>query len=382
MVTHRQQPATAKGMVFLNLEDETGLVNVICTPDVWKRFRKVARTAPALEIRGLLERTRASSTCSRGASSRSRSASPTCCAPATSTDRATRLRPHTGQSSPARHRSFTACSRGRHRRGDVSPAGGAEDFEGLVTRTTRGGADMGSMPRRIRAAGAVLVTLALAVIVGAASSGAAPADRAASSGTTSTPIKHLVVIFQENVSFDHYFGTYPNAANTERPAVPRPSPARRRERAQPAAADREPQRRQPAPLRPVEHQRRAHLRPGPQLHRRAARVRQRRDGQVPRRRSAPARARSPTGSACVAGDVMNYYDGNTVTALWNYAQHFAMSDNSFGTTFGPSSPGAINLVVRQHRRRRHDAHRQQPVDRDRRRARTPTSPPTARAASR
>ena len=41
---------------------------------------------------------------------------------------------------------------------------------------------------------------------------------------------------------------------------------------------------------------------------------------------------------------MNYYDGNTVTALWNYAQHYAMSDNSFGTTFGPSSPGAINLV--------------------------------------
>ena len=56
VVTHRQQPATAKGVVFLNLEDETGLVNVICTPDVWKRFRKVARTAPALEVRGVLER--------------------------------------------------------------------------------------------------------------------------------------------------------------------------------------------------------------------------------------------------------------------------------------------------------------------------------------
>ncbi len=53
---------------------------------------------------------------------------------------------------------------------------------------------------------------------------------------------------------------------------------------------------------------------------------------------------SPTGSACVAGDVMNYYDGNTTTALWNYAQRYAMSDNSYGTTFGPSSPGAINLV--------------------------------------
>ena len=48
--------APSKGVVFLNLEDETGLVNVICTPDVWKRFRKVARTAPALEIHGVLER--------------------------------------------------------------------------------------------------------------------------------------------------------------------------------------------------------------------------------------------------------------------------------------------------------------------------------------
>jgi error-prone DNA polymerase len=56
VVTHRQQPSTARGVVFLNLEDETGLINVICTPDVWKRFRRVARTAPALEVRGVLER--------------------------------------------------------------------------------------------------------------------------------------------------------------------------------------------------------------------------------------------------------------------------------------------------------------------------------------
>jgi Phosphoesterase family len=42
--------------------------------------------------------------------------------------------------------------------------------------------------------------------------------------------------------------------------------------------------------------------------------------------------------------VMDYYDGNTVTALWNYAQHFTLLDNSFGRTFGPSTDGAINLV--------------------------------------
>jgi error-prone DNA polymerase len=56
VVTHRQQPSTAKGTVFLNLEDETGLVNVICTKGVWKRFRTVARGAPALRVRGVLEK--------------------------------------------------------------------------------------------------------------------------------------------------------------------------------------------------------------------------------------------------------------------------------------------------------------------------------------
>jgi phospholipase C len=45
--------------------------------------------------------------------------------------------------------------------------------------------------------------------------------------------------------------------------------------------------------------------------------------------------------------VMDYYDGNTVTGVWNYAQNFAMSDHSFGTTFGPSTPGAVNLISGQ-----------------------------------
>ncbi len=47
------------------------------------------------------------------------------------------------------------------------------------------------------------------------------------------------------------------------------------------------------------------------------------------------------------GLVMGYYDGNTVTGLWNYAQYFAMSDNSYNTNFGPSTPGALNLVSGQ-----------------------------------
>jgi error-prone DNA polymerase len=56
VVTHRQQPATSKGTVFLNLEDETGLINVICSKGIWKRFRTVARGAPALRVRGVLEK--------------------------------------------------------------------------------------------------------------------------------------------------------------------------------------------------------------------------------------------------------------------------------------------------------------------------------------
>src|SRR5204862_1458260 len=47
------------------------------------------------------------------------------------------------------------------------------------------------------------------------------------------------------------------------------------------------------------------------------------------------------------GLVMDYYDGNTVTALWNYAQNYAMSDNNWDTTFDPSTPGALNLISGQ-----------------------------------
>ncbi|MBV8694719.1 MAG: alkaline phosphatase family protein, partial [Ktedonobacteraceae bacterium] len=55
-----------------------------------------------------------------------------------------------------------------------------------------------------------------------------------------------------------------------------------------------------------------------------------------------------SGSGCTDKSiVMDYYDGNTVTALWNYAQHFALNDNSFGTEFGPSSVGALNLISGQ-----------------------------------
>jgi len=54
-VTHRQRPATAQGVTFLNLEDETGMVNVLCTPGVWARYRKPAQTASALLVRGQVQ---------------------------------------------------------------------------------------------------------------------------------------------------------------------------------------------------------------------------------------------------------------------------------------------------------------------------------------
>ncbi|MFD5215247.1 error-prone DNA polymerase [Microbacterium sp. NPDC058345] len=56
IVTHRQRPATASGVTFLNLEDEHGLVNVVCSTGVWNRYRRVARDSPALIVRGMLER--------------------------------------------------------------------------------------------------------------------------------------------------------------------------------------------------------------------------------------------------------------------------------------------------------------------------------------
>jgi error-prone DNA polymerase len=56
IVTHRQRPATAGGVTFLNLEDETGMLNVSCSPGLWQRYRTVARTSAALVVRGRLER--------------------------------------------------------------------------------------------------------------------------------------------------------------------------------------------------------------------------------------------------------------------------------------------------------------------------------------
>jgi len=56
LVTHRQRPHTASGMIFLNLEDETGLLNVVCRAGMWRRYRSIGRRASALIVRGTVER--------------------------------------------------------------------------------------------------------------------------------------------------------------------------------------------------------------------------------------------------------------------------------------------------------------------------------------
>jgi phospholipase C len=169
-----------------------------------------------------------------------------------------------------------------------------------------------------------------------------------------TPIKHLVVIFQENVSFDHYFATYPHAVNAPgEPAfhavanTPRingltrtlltnnPNASNttngagainpfRLSRAQAATADQD---HDYMPEQQAFHNGAMDL--------------------FPKYTGSGQALPGATPEQSGTGQVMGYYDGNTVTAMWNYAQHFALNDNSYGTTFGPSTPGAINLVSGQ-----------------------------------
>lgn len=160
--------------------------------------------------------------------------------------------------------------------------------------------------------------------------------------TTKTPIKHVIVIFQENVSFDHYFGTYPQAENKpgEIPfAAKESTPAVNGLESAGLLTN------NPNGVNP--------FRIPPSVPVTCDQDHNYGDEQFAFRSGLMDRflATLPGGGKVSCNDVnlgpnstMGYYDGNTVTALWNYAQHFAMSDNSFGTSFGPSTPGAVNLV--------------------------------------
>jgi phospholipase C len=199
--------------------------------------------------------------------------------------------------------------------------------------------DMRKPITRVALIGAGLSLVALGAAPLAAGGATAASEHNLS---TASPIKHLVVIFQENVSFDHYFGTYPNAANTSgQPFLPAPHTkpvnglTQELLTANPNAAN--PQRLDPAVTQDVLTCSQGHGYTEEQSAFDLGNM----DKFV---EETGTTGTGPTGAPCVATDVMNYYDGNTVTGYWNYAQHFSMSDNSFGSTFGPSSVGAINLV--------------------------------------
>ena len=206
----------------------------------------------------------------------------------------------------------------------------------------------------LTAATALSMGIALSV---SAAAGAAQTTSHHGAGSTTTPIKHLVVIFQENVSFDHYFGTYPKAANTSgQPFNAAPGTPKVNNLADTPGAGGtgtlltnnpnqdagghqvNPRRYDPANINDVLTCDQNHDYGPEQMAFDGGKM----DKFVTT--VGTGTGNSPTGQPCSASDVMNYYDGNTVTGLWNYAQHFAMSDNSFGTTFGPSAPGALNLV--------------------------------------
>jgi phospholipase C len=169
-------------------------------------------------------------------------------------------------------------------------------------------------------------------------------------GSTSTPVKHLVVLFNENVSFDHYFGTYPSAANTDgtkfaaKPGTPTVNGLYSKIT-------------KSGPVGPLLTSNPNQYNPQRLTHSEALTSDQN-HGYTPEQKAVDAgkmdqfvqNTESATPAAgcapayCPPGIVMDYYDGNTVTGLWNYAQHYSMSDNNWDTTFGPSTPGALNVT--------------------------------------
>lgn len=171
--------------------------------------------------------------------------------------------------------------------------------------------------------------------------------------STATPIKHIVVIFQENISFDHYFGTYPSALNPPgepafyakpgTPAVNGYTPAllTNNPNLNPANS--------PGATNPFRLDRSQAV-TSDQDHDYTAEQQAFDAGAMdlfPKFVGTPGPPPAGTGITSTTGLNLGYFDGNTVTALWNYAQHFAMSDNSYSTTFGPSTPGALNVISGQ-----------------------------------
>ncbi|HZP30903.1 MAG TPA: alkaline phosphatase family protein, partial [Acidimicrobiia bacterium] len=215
---------------------------------------------------------------------------------------------------------------------------------------------MRSRVRSIGRSSAVAFAVVAAVSAWLPFVGGEPAGATPPSATT--PINHLVVIFQENVSFDHYFATYPQAANTSgqtfNGTTPNGTPVGLggpvNNLANTVGAGNsgtlltnnpnssQPHRYDPSLDSNVLTCSVNHSYKPEQLA-----VDNGLMDKFPENVGVTS-ARPTGGGNCTTGEVMNYYDGNTVTAMWNYAQHFAMNDNEFNTNFGPSTPGALNLI--------------------------------------
>jgi phospholipase C len=172
---------------------------------------------------------------------------------------------------------------------------------------------------------------------------------------TTTPIKHLVVIFNENRSFDHYFGVYPEALNVEGEPVFTAAKGTPTDinnlRSSPALTSNNPN------LNPLNNVGtlgspfridRTQFNTAGQNH---AYTAEQQAYDAGKNDLFPLDTGSGTAGGAGAfgtkAQVMGYFDGNTVTAYWNYAQNYAMSDNSFSDTFGPSTPGALNMFSGQ-----------------------------------
>ncbi|OXM67670.1 phospholipase C [Amycolatopsis vastitatis] len=200
--------------------------------------------------------------------------------------------------------------------------------------------------RGLLGAGTLASVVTLAVVTGSAA-GTADAQPLhpfpAQWLPTSTPIKHVVVIFGENISFDHYFGTYPNAANTDGTPFTAAHGTPKVNGLDKKLLTGNPNAYNPKRLTPQQAM------TCDQNHNYGAEQAAYNGGKMDKFVEKTETDKC-TGQPILFGEpglVMDYYDGNTVTGMWNYAQHYAMSDNSFNTVFGPSTPGALNLISGQ-----------------------------------
>ncbi|CAM2158391.1 phospholipase C (plasmid) [Pararobbsia alpina] len=174
---------------------------------------------------------------------------------------------------------------------------------------------------------------------------------------TATPIKHLVVIFGENRSFDHYFGTYPNAQNplnepsfTAAAGTTTPSNLNQLNllTANPTTLNAANNTASPGSgINPFRLDR-SQANTNGQSHDYMKEQQAEDNGAMDLFPEFTGNNGAGSGTKFgTPGLVMGYFDGNTVTALWNWAQGFAMSDNMYTDTFGPSTPGAIEVISGQ-----------------------------------